>query len=248
MIGLRRGIAVLNVLAQRADGGSFTELQRACSNLAPPTLSRLLKALASERLIEKRAADGRYVAGPELFTLARTVLGLASARDLVQPSLDRLADLTGQSSAYFERAADAMVLVAKREHAQSWNYLPVGGTHPKITRNGFGQVLLAQMPAPKLATLLDKTQEPLPTARAAFLKRLARIRKQGLFVERGEAARALVRIVAPVFAGPQGPFAGAIGITLLKGALAKPEFAACKPRVREAARDATRRMETKCPT
>ncbi|MBN1674546.1 MAG: helix-turn-helix domain-containing protein [Kiritimatiellae bacterium] len=242
LIGLRRGVAVLRELAGAPQGRSFSDLRRRCEGLAPPTLSRLLKALLEEGLIEKRPGSGCYAVGPTVFGLARAVLGLVSAADVVQPVLDRLAEATGQSSAYFERSGGAMVLVAKREHPESWHYMPVGGTHPKMTRNGFGQLLLAYMEPRALSLFLARTSEPLPLGREAFAARLARIRGQGLFVEKADAAPSLWRIVAPVLLADGQTPAGAVGITFVKGSLSKPGMDAARRAVRSAAAEATRGM------
>ena len=63
LVGLRRGIELLEHLAAAPQGLSFNELQSCFEELAPSTLSRLLKALQEEGLVENIAPQRSYVLG-----------------------------------------------------------------------------------------------------------------------------------------------------------------------------------------
>ncbi len=129
MPGLRRGFQLMEWLADSPDGLSFMEIAKKFDNLAPATLSRLLKALLEEELISQNGTQ-KYVCGTRFVTLARRALGVESRAEIVKPVLRELAEDTGESAAYFEQINDRHVLVAKHEMPNSFHYQSSGFVFP----------------------------------------------------------------------------------------------------------------------
>lgn len=81
--------------------------------LAPSTTSRILRTLESCGFAERRS-DGTYVAGVELAKLAALHVTADPLERVVQPLLDELAALTGESS-YLAVPVDDVVAVYARQ-------------------------------------------------------------------------------------------------------------------------------------
>jgi IclR family acetate operon transcriptional repressor len=235
LLGLRRGIDIIRLLASSSEGIPFNRLRSLCG-LPAPTLSRVLKALVEERMVEKGAT---YKLGRGFMDIAHTALGSISREEIIQPILDRLGIMTGESAGYFELEDTAIVIKAKSEQGQSWHYSDIGKRNERITRNGFGQVCIACISEKKQRQILKKASESPVISRQQFIKRMDNILKKGIYFEQGEAAPAVQRFVAPVFQG-EAILAGAIGITMLKHPLKAAEKKEFCAQVQQAAADASR--------
>jgi len=208
-------MVILRVLAQQAAWSSFTDIQRAAGNLPPPTLSRLLKVLTEEGLVERDSEHGRYRKGPALLDLAHIVLGSMPKARLVQPMLDALADETGQSAAYFELGRDAIVMVAKAERPNSCHYIDVGERNTDLSRHGFARAILAHIEGTRATPLIENAPIPATMTLPELLSLLADIRAQGYCIERSESKPNWMRVTAPVHGMNQSGTPDAIGVTAI---------------------------------
>lgn len=241
LVGLRRGFEVLRVMADRGGEGSFNELKAACNELPSPTLSRLLKVLVEEGLLEKPANGGPYRLGGATITLAQSVVGAIPKEKKLQPVLDALAARTGHSAAYLEMSGNHGIFVAKSLMPDAFSYRTVGDPITRINRNAFTQICLAYMDEKKAVRLLDGLTEPSAIPRKQFLQRLKRIRREGTFLAFQEDSRLLARVVGAVMAD-SGAFLGAIGVTFHTAKVGKKEEAGLRVQVTNAAHEAARAL------
>ncbi len=210
---LRRGIELLRGVA-RSDGWcTFSGLQETLGGVPAPTLSRLLKVLMDERLLEKDAFHGRYRKGPALLDLAHLVLGSLPKARIVQPVLDSLADETGQSAAFFTFDNDAIVMVAKAERPNSCHFIDIGARNVDVARHGFARVILAYMDAAESRRLIELAPYRPEMGMRALRTHLTAIRSDGFCVERNESKPNWLRITASVFNARADGLPDAIGIT-----------------------------------
>ena len=98
-----RGLRLVRVVAEHPHGLVLADLARAVDLSASTTL-RQLRSLDAAGFAVRRA-DGRWVPGPELLRLARTLAATATLPRLAEPELASLADALGES-AYLAEAAD----------------------------------------------------------------------------------------------------------------------------------------------
>jgi IclR family acetate operon transcriptional repressor len=102
-----RGLSLLRVVADAATeqppGVSLADAARAV-DLTPSTALRQLRALEAAGFAT-RDHDGRYVPGPELLRIARSLATTATLPRLAEPSLRALAERTGES-AYLAEPVD----------------------------------------------------------------------------------------------------------------------------------------------
>jgi DNA-binding IclR family transcriptional regulator len=241
LMGLRRGVWVLKIMARFPKGCTFGQLQKQMEGLPAPTLSRLLKVMVDERLLEKDPTTGVYKAGVLAFNLSKRFLGRASVPEVLQPIIDELAERCGESAAYCEYENRAMIFLATTDMPGSFHYMETGVPNPRIAYHGFGQVCLAHMDRKKVEFVLKDSPVPLPLEKKAYYKRLERIRQEGYFIEVGESQSVCTRITAPVFRG-SGKFIGVLGITVLKNKLTANEKDGFTKHVKDAAEAASRAL------
>jgi urocanate hydratase len=98
-----RGLSLLRVVAEHPEGLALADLARAVG-LSASTALRQLRSLEAARFAA-HAADGRWVPGPELLRLARTLTAGATLPRLAEPLLVELAATLGES-AYLAEPSD----------------------------------------------------------------------------------------------------------------------------------------------
>ncbi len=212
---LRRGIAILRFLSARDDWCSFSAMQAACSNLPSPTLSRLIKVLVDENLVERSPDSGRYRRGPALLDLAHMALGSLPKARLLQPVLDSLADETGQSAALFEFDSDAIVMVAKAERPNSCHFIDVGSRNVDLARHGFARAILAHMPEDDAVRLALAAPIPSEGGENRLREVYREIRQESVCLERSESKPNWMRVTAPVLGARQDQVPDSIGVTVV---------------------------------
>jgi IclR family transcriptional regulator, acetate operon repressor len=92
---VERALRLLVVTAESDDGIGLVDAARAVG-LAPSTVTRMLRTLESTGFVERRN-DSTYVAGPELIRLGALHSSESPLQRLIQPHLDELATVTGES-------------------------------------------------------------------------------------------------------------------------------------------------------
>jgi IclR family acetate operon transcriptional repressor len=92
-----RGLSLLRVVADRIDGITLSDAARTV-DLSPSTALRHLRSLESAGFVTRRADDGRFEPGPELYRIARALASGASLPRLAEPLLAELAGATGEST------------------------------------------------------------------------------------------------------------------------------------------------------
>ncbi|MGU3290870.1 IclR family transcriptional regulator [Williamsia sp. M5A3_1d] len=112
---VERAVAVLRAVgAAEPAGTTTTDVARAC-DLARPTVHRLLTSLASEGLVDRDAATGRWSLGPEIYLLGSVAANRYDITEHSSAILHRLARETGESAYLSVRRGDHTVCVAEEE-------------------------------------------------------------------------------------------------------------------------------------
>jgi DNA-binding IclR family transcriptional regulator len=175
---LDRGLRLLHLLAAEPRGLTVGELAERLG-VHRAVVYRLVATLADHRLVV-RGADGRHRLWTGLVELARSVS--PDWRAVAMPELEALAEdlaATATLSVAAEESAVALVVVEPRNAALHVAYRP-GLRHP-LTRGASGKAILAGRP--------PETDEPADVAKA---------RRRGYVVTRGELQPGAVGIAAPV--------------------------------------------------
>lgn len=126
-----RGLALLKVVADQPDGIALADAARAV-DLSASTALRQLRSLEAAGFAA-RDGDGRYLPGPELLRIARSLAGSATLPRLADAALLALATSTGES-AYLAEPADARHAVYVASHPGSHAVRHVSWLGQRVTR------------------------------------------------------------------------------------------------------------------
>jgi IclR family acetate operon transcriptional repressor len=242
-----RVLELLGRLAGAPQGLPLATLAAATG--APKTsLLGLLRGLAAEGYAVQQESLWRL--GPEAVGLARAILAAAGGGDLVataRPALERLAEQAGETAMFAVLAPDrrAMVYADKVESRTALRFAATIGDARPIHCTASGRVMLAFLPGSWSAEFLRIARltphSPTSVTDRRTLRRIVEeTRAKGYAVTLGEATEGVAGIAAPVF-DARGEVVGAL---VLAGPIARvePRLAPLARRVREAAREVSRRL------
>lgn len=207
---LDRAAELLSLVVRAEEPISYTKIVGQ-TGLARSTASRLLQGLERNGLLE-RDRDGAFRGGALFAHYAskydRTEALVAAA----QPSLDRLADATGETVNLAVARGDTVVQVAQIDSsfmigASNWVGIDVP---PHCSALGKAMYAFGALPLPK-GELERRTQTTI-TDPAAFKAELELVRERGFAITRGELEEGLDGIAAPVV-GVDGHPLAALGVS-----------------------------------
>lgn len=143
---MRRAHEVLRYLALHGrDGARVTDLAQALS-LHVPTAHRIVQGLMAERMVEQDPDSRHYFLGPALFELGLSVSARFPWLDMVQPSVFRVAELTGDTVVVTLRSGLEGVCLERRSGAfpiQTSSVTP--GTRRPLAAGAGGLAILSQL-------------------------------------------------------------------------------------------------------
>ncbi|MTD53922.1 IclR family transcriptional regulator [Amycolatopsis pithecellobii] len=199
-----RAGAVLRALsAVNDDGASTSDLARA-TELARPTVHRLLVALADEGYVDRDRRTGRWYLGPELYLLGEAAARRYDVTQHARAGVHRLAVATGES-AYFSarRGAETVCLVREDGDFPIRTFVLYEGARFPLGVVSAGLVVLSMLPDREVDEYLDRVDL---TARwgpahspAALRERIAKTRELGYAVNPGLVVEGSWGMAAAVF-------------------------------------------------
>ena len=171
-------------------------------DLPKSTVSRLLKAMAEEGLLEQAAGSRRYRPGPLVVGLGRAGRGESRLIDRLQAMLAEIVQLSGHTG--YVSIRDGLEIFGVRM-VPGWQDLRVArpaGTRMPAVATAVGRALLARLPDAVLQRLLPETVEPAspaaPASRAEVLARIEQVRRQGWSEAEDEGHRGIGTIAVVV--------------------------------------------------
>ncbi len=215
MMSIRRTFELLELLADKPEGMGFNNIQEKMGNVPAPTLSRLLKALEDEKIVDKK--NSKYILGKRFSSLARSASDILSRDERIQKSLDRLAMRTEQSAALFETHPDGCRIAFTSERPESFRYGNPGHIQRDYLRHSFGKVVIAYTDPSEIHDWWAKAAHEPPTSMEDFVHELQDIRKYGYYADLDTRNASVTRVVAPVFKDEE--LAGSAGISIIGGGI-----------------------------
>jgi DNA-binding IclR family transcriptional regulator len=138
-----RALAVLEHLASHPAGLPLTAIAEAV-DIPKSGAHRLLATLAARRYVRQDADTGRYLLTTKLVALGFRHLAVSGVVDIVQPTLDRLAQDTGELVRLGVIDGDRQTWVAKAQGARSGlKYDPDMGMEAPLASTASGHAWLA---------------------------------------------------------------------------------------------------------
>lgn len=205
-----RALALLKLIATQAAGVTTRSLVER-SGLSRPTAHRLLRSLAAEGFID-RTPDGRgWALGPETFLMGLIAQERYNVEDSARPSLQRLAEETGESAFLSVRRGNEMVCLLREEGSfpvRSF-VLHVGARFP-LGVGTAGLAVLAFLPLDLVDGLLGDTRDRRASlgaqhGDAQIRELLSRTRASGVSLNPGRILEGSWGMGAAVFDSHQQP-------------------------------------------
>lgn len=213
---LRKALLILDALRDSATDLSAREL---AAQLGVPksTAQRLLQTLEEGQMAVQDPISKKYRLGPHTLTLGMAYRDRLDLRNVALPHMRWLRDATDETIGLSVAIGTTRMFV---EEVQSQSELrahsELGQPYPLWT-GAPGRVLLADLPDPDLAAVLDQADEQAwspvdPLTREGLVKELTQIRHRGHARASDETINGISAIAAPVREA-SGAVAGALSVS-----------------------------------
>jgi DNA-binding IclR family transcriptional regulator len=245
---IARSAALLRALAAGEPHGASTTALAATTDLARPTVHRLLSTLRDEGLVERDPADGGWHLGPECFLLGAAAVNRHDLTPVARQSVARLARETGESAFFSARRGDETVCVLREDGSfPIRSHVLHEGIRFPLGVASAGLVLLAFLRERErssyLATAhLEEQYGDAHTARA-LRARVAETRERGYAVNPGLIVPGSWGLGAAVF-DRDGEARWALTLTGVEARIAPPRQAELGQLLLDEAHDLARRMRS----
>ncbi|GAB2737569.1 IclR family transcriptional regulator [Salinifilum aidingensis] len=198
---LRNGISILHAFSVDEPALGVTEIARRV-DLHKSTVSRLLHQLEQMDLVLRDPESGRFRLGLGLIGIAGPLLANLDVRRLAYPSLERLTERTGETSALVVWSGHESLSVEQVASPKQVKHTTPIGTRYTTAASASVQVFLSELPEGRARELLERgllrSAHPDESEMGACLERLAAVRRSGVAVNAGETHVEEVGISAPV--------------------------------------------------
>jgi len=152
---LARGIRLLRALATRGETGwRLSDLASRCG-LDKGTAHRLLAALVKERLVQRRAADKRYFAGPLLYELGLSQTGQHAFRAAALEQLAAWAHPLNANALLLLRSGNEYVCSVRAGPSKLPGLMVDQGTRRPLFTSVGGVAILQTLPAGEARAVLE---------------------------------------------------------------------------------------------
>jgi len=179
-------------------------------DISVPSAYRYISLLRELDLVEERE-KGRFVLSPQILRLSRAAESTLDLRAQVQPILNHMVDVTGETALYLRRVSDSAIClaIAESDHPISISFQP-GNVMP-LYRGAAAKLLLSELSPSKLTEYLKRLGPELSKqAKAKLELDLEPLRETGYAESAGEVDRGVWASAAKV--QTDGVFLGALTI------------------------------------
>lgn len=224
---LARGLRLLTAFTPEQPALSLSALAQFMA-LDPATVLRFASTLEQLGYLRRDADTRAYWLTSRVLDLGRAVDASHELRAVARPYLETLAERSGETVELAVRQAGQIVVVETIESRQRVAVRGWVGRQLPAYSTAQGKVLLAELPAGELASILDelKLEAFGPTTitnRAALEKELRRTSKRGYGLNNNEMALGIQAIAAPI-RSRAGLVSAALGIAMPVGRMTLSEM------------------------
>jgi DNA-binding IclR family transcriptional regulator len=195
-----RSIAILRLLGRAREPMGVQTIAQTLG-MVTSTCLHILRVLVSEELVKVDSAK-RYSLGAGMLSLARSVIEGNSFPSAAQPVLDRISLQWSVTAIGVEIVGlDHMVVLALSHSKIPFRlHVDVGSRFPSLI-SATGRLVAAYSPRPwsEIQSRFRALRWHDPPTPAAWRKDLAKVRKQGYAIDRGNYIGGVTVLAAPVF-------------------------------------------------
>ena len=194
---LARGLMILEKLAEAPDGLGITELAETFE-VDKGSMSRVLQTLSNYGFAEKDERTRKYILGPQIVRLSRTLLTRMPLRETAKPYLQKLVDLTGECAHLAILARGETLYLDQVESPSALRVTTGVGTLAPLHCTALGKVLLAFAGAPIPEKPQSYTFRTI-TEPAAIQHHIQQVNNQGYAMDDEEYNPGVRCIAVPIF-------------------------------------------------
>ena len=243
---LRKGLALLETLAEAGDDLTLTEIARRVDE-SPTVAFRILKTLVAADYARQDPATKRYRVGLRLWELGTRALNRSGLRliDVARPVLKWLTQVTGETSALAVLRDTDSLYLDMVDGSEPLRVYADPGTRAPVYATASGKAMLAfrepelvdQVVRAGMKRLTPRTV----TTESQLRRRLAGIRRTGLAINHGERRTDIAAVAAPIF-NARGECVAAISISGPMARFEDENLEALKRRVRKASEEISTKL------
>lgn len=199
MRALERVVAILEAVAEEREALTPTAVAGRIG-LSLSTVSRLMRQLADEGILERQGADSSYVLGARLIAIARAAI---EPKDLVEaalPEMRALRDACEETVSVHIRRGEYRICVAVVESPRPIRrVVPVGFALPVVS-GATGAAILSAMDPAEAEALLRRSDLSAKAQKAAA-KAVAQARQTGYATATEAVTEGVAALAAPIMDG-----------------------------------------------
>lgn len=198
-----RALNLLEVLAERPDGMSITELSQQL-DLAKSTTHRLLFTLLERNYVEQDETTAMYSLGLRCVALSTSMLNSIDIRKIARDSLVELSERSKEVVHLCIHDKNEAVYIDKVESDQTIRMYSQVGRRVFMHCSGVGKALLSGFEKEEVDSLINEKGLPrftktTITDREALHKHLQLIRERGYAIDENEHEKGIRCIAAPIY-------------------------------------------------
>jgi DNA-binding IclR family transcriptional regulator len=238
---VERALAMLEAVAQEADGLSNAEISRNL-NIPKSSASYILRTLETRGYLTRDAASGRYRVGLKILSLSRGALDGRDVRGVALPIMRHLTHQTGLTCHLAVLDGPDAVYIEKVEPEGFIRMDTWVGRRMRVHATSVGKAIVAHIPQEQLEQILHKSGMEKRTPKTIItvprlLKELEKVRTLGYAVDDEENNLGARCVAAPVF-GDRGAIEAGLGLSGTTQQVSPQTM----PRILEALKDAARHI------
>lgn len=184
---LLNGLGVLEAFSIQRPILGVTEIATQVG-LHKSTVSRILAGLSAAGYVERDESTGRFRLGLGVIGLSGPLLAELDVRRVAHPSLERLTDLTEETSALAVWNGDEAVVVEQIPSPRNVKHTATIGTRYQKFESSSVRTFLAELPESTVTQLIDSkriTRSPHSGLDGPVAEHLAKVRQQGYAINEG---------------------------------------------------------------
>ncbi len=214
-----RTLQVIEFLAERPEGASLAEIVRSVP-MPKSAAHRMMSELIEARYVRQLRVQGEYVLTPKIASIGLSFLSRSGVIDITQPTLTRLADLSGELVRLAVTYESEIVWVARAQGAKTGLlYEPDTAQRVLLSCMATGHAWLSTFPDEQAIAMVaregfaprSRVGPEAPSTVPELLKCLHAARRKGYGCVSDSFARGMAAMAAPIGV-PGRPAEGVITI------------------------------------
>jgi len=206
-LSVRKALAMINLLADREDFLSLTEISSALG-LTMSTAHHIITSLKKDRFVDQNPETKKYGIGLRLYEIGLSNNYYQKLAETAGPVLERMSTETGESSNLAVLIEGQITYIAQKQSSHMMKTFVQLGSRSPVHCTGVGKVLISQYERNEIEKMisnqgLTKYTPKTITTIEELLAELEQVQEQGYAVDREEREEGVICIASPIYNSSQ---------------------------------------------